>query len=100
MNLLTTNCGVNETFSITEQAFVDLITNSISDVKNVKLAAEPRISFLDDKSNVSFVIDIKVKRNTPLKDAIENLKNELTNQFKTLLSFEPKSLRICFISFF
>ncbi|WP_406616838.1 MMB_0454 family protein [Mycoplasmopsis adleri] len=100
MNLLTTTCGINETFSVTEDALLDLIHNAIADTKNIKLASEPRISFLDDHSNVSFVIDVKVKRNSSLKETIESLRTEITSQFETLLDFKPKSLRICFISYY
>ncbi|WP_029513833.1 MMB_0454 family protein [Mycoplasmopsis primatum] len=100
MNFVTSTTGVNENISVSEQTFIDLINNSISESKVVKLASSPRISFLSDQSNVMFVIDVKIKRNVSLKDAIENLKNDIEKNFEILLDFKPNNIRICFVGYY
>ncbi len=97
MNLVTASCGVNQTYSITEDAFQQLIEQCVQDTPFVKLANEPRISFEKDQSNVSFVIDIKIKNKKSIETAISTLENEINNRFEGLLEIKPRSIRICFV---
>ncbi|MCE6115183.1 MMB_0454 family protein [Mycoplasmopsis agalactiae] len=100
MNFLSTSFGTNERVSITEKALLSLIDNAIAEIKGIKLANIPRITFLPDQSNATFIIDVKVKRGYLLKNTIEGLREEITKNFETLLDFKPHNIRICFVEFY
>ncbi|MCE6114503.1 hypothetical protein MBOVJF4428_00325 [Mycoplasmopsis agalactiae] len=100
MNFLSTSFGTNERVSITEKALLSLIDNAVAEIKGIKLANIPRITFLPDQSNATFIIDVKVKRGYLLKNTIEGLREEITKNFETLLDFKPHNIRICFVEFY
>ncbi|MCE6057076.1 MMB_0454 family protein [Mycoplasmopsis agalactiae] len=100
MNFLSTSFGTNERVSITEKALLSLIDNAVAEIKGIKLANIPRITFLPDQSNATFIIDVKVKRCYLLKNTIEGLREEITKNFETLLDFKPHNIRICFVEFY
>ncbi|CBH40560.1 MMB_0454 family protein [Mycoplasmopsis agalactiae] len=100
MNFLSTSFGTNERVSITEKALLSLIDNAVAEIKGIKLANIPRITFLADQSNATFIIDVKVKRGYLLKNTIEGLREEITKNFETLLNFKPHNIRICFVEFY
>ncbi|EIN15109.1 Hypothetical protein MAGb_7530 [Mycoplasmopsis agalactiae 14628] len=100
MNFLSTSFGTNERVSITEKALLSLINNAVAEIKEIKLANIPRITFLPDQSNATFIIDVKVKKGYLLKNAIEGLREEITKNFETLLDFKPHNIRICFVEFY
>ncbi|WP_027120647.1 MMB_0454 family protein [Mycoplasmopsis lipofaciens] len=100
MNIVTINCGLNQTYSITEDVFQQLIEQSINDCSYIKLDSTPRVSFVKDQSNVSFVIDVKIKKNKNIQEVIENFKAELEQHFISLLDIKPQSVRICFNGFY
>ncbi|WP_029512712.1 MMB_0454 family protein [Mycoplasmopsis iners] len=96
MNYVTVNYSVNQSYSITEDAFVQLVHNCISDVPYIKLANEPRIIFTKSHDNVGFVIDVKIKKDKNFHTVINNFAKELENRFVALLDIKPESLKICF----
>lgn len=100
MNFLSTSFGTNERVSITEKALLSLIDNAVAEIKGIKLANIPRITFLPDQSNATFIIDVKVKRGYLLKNTIEGLREEITKNFETLLDFKPHNIQICFVEFY
>lgn len=100
MNLVTTNCGLNLSYSITENVFSQLIDQCFEEVKNVKLANEARISFDKEQTNVAFVIDIKIKKGSGLQQVIENLTQELESRCLDLLDIKPRSIRLCFVGYY
>ncbi|WP_027334802.1 MMB_0454 family protein [Mycoplasmopsis felifaucium] len=97
MNLLTVYCGISESFSVTENAIQELLNIAIAENKNIKIINEPRIIFLEDRSNVSIIIDVKVKRNASLKETLDNLRSDIISKYENLVGFEPKNLKICFV---
>ncbi len=100
MNFLSTAFGINERVSVTEKALLNLINNAVSEIKGIKLANVPRITFLPDQSNATFIIDVMIKKNYSLKTTIEGLREEITKNFETLLDFKPHNIRICFVEFY
>lgn len=100
MNFVVTSIGITEKYSVSEKVLLDVIDYCIAENKNIKLANEARVSFLEDKSNVMFVIDIKVKKGADLKETIEKFRQDVINEYKNLLDFEPSSVRVCFVGYF
>ncbi|WP_429978349.1 MMB_0454 family protein [Mycoplasmopsis bovis] len=45
-------------------------------------------------------MDVKIKKNYSLKTTIEGLREEITQNFETLLDFKPHNIRICFVDFY
>ncbi|WP_430001968.1 MMB_0454 family protein [Mycoplasmopsis bovis] len=85
---------------ISETALLIRFKSAFSEIKGIKLANVPRITFLPDQSNATFIIDVKIKKNYSLKTTIEGLREEITKNFETLLDFKPHNIRICFVEFY
>ncbi|UUD34768.1 hypothetical protein NPA07_03010 [Mycoplasmopsis caviae] len=100
MNLITTNCGLNLSYSITENVFNQLINQCFDEIKDVKLTNEARISFNKEQTNVSFEIDIKIRKGIGIQQIIETITQELESRCLGLLDIKPRSIRLCFVGYY
>ncbi|VEU76815.1 MMB_0454 family protein [Mycoplasmopsis columbina] len=100
MNSVTVNYSVNQSYSVTESAFIQMVEQCINDTNFIKLEHEPRIIFAKNQSNVSFIIDVRVKKNKSLYEVINSFTEEFEKRFISLLDIKPESLKVCFFGYY
>ncbi|WP_416373319.1 MMB_0454 family protein [Mycoplasmopsis caviae] len=77
MNLITTNCGLNLSYSITENVFNQLINQCFDEIKDVKLLTKQEFHSTKNKQMFSFEIDIKIRKGIGIQQLIENIKHRI-----------------------
>ncbi|MEA4115627.1 hypothetical protein VBM87_02430 [Mycoplasma sp. 744] len=97
MNYVTVNYSINQSYSIGEKTFIEIVNKSIENINYIKLISEPRIIFNKNKDNVGFVIDIKTKKGKNINDIINSFIEELEKKIISLLGIKPESIKICFL---
>ncbi|UUM19161.1 MMB_0454 family protein [Mycoplasma sp. 1018B] len=97
MNYVTVNYSINQSYSIGEKTFIEIVNKSIENINYIKLISEPRIIFNKNKDNVGFVIDIKTKKDKNINDIINSFIEELEKKIISLLGIKPESIKICFL---
>ncbi|WP_029906011.1 MMB_0454 family protein [Mycoplasmopsis opalescens] len=100
LNVVTVNCGLNQSFSVCENTIIDLVSQTIVDIKNVKLDRQPKVIINESASNIELTIDLKIKNKANIKDIFNTVFEELNNRFSSLLDIKPQNIKLCFCGFY
>ncbi|WP_255483476.1 MMB_0454 family protein [Mycoplasma sp. Pen4] len=104
MNWINVSYNSNQNYIVQESAILDVINNSISTIKSVKLANAPRLSFDEKHSNVHIYIDIKIKNSNSNKVQPTNIIKELVGlieeDVRALIDKKPKNVQVVLLDFY
>ncbi|ADE19488.1 MMB_0454 family protein [Mycoplasma crocodyli] len=100
MNIIKSSYSLNQSYIVHESAFLDVIPKVINEIKYVKLANDPRISFDEKNENLEIFLDLKFKRNKDLDKLIKTVIEKMEQETVNLIDFKPKNIQIKFNGYY
>ncbi|UVD81994.1 hypothetical protein NV226_01655 [Mycoplasma iguanae] len=94
MQYILLNYGLNKSYNIHQNVFVQVINNSLNAKKEIELIDEPIVSFVEQNTNVEIFINIKIKIDLDIIEIINHLTTSINEDMKNLIGVAPKNIQI------